>query len=82
MALLVLDKLTAGQMSASNDNLCPSAPAACPPTVPGETAGSFGARSAAAMVIGFSWVPSMLQMTLGFHGQWNRSRKEHMFGWG
>lgn len=51
---------------------------ACPPMVPREMVVSGREWSATMMVMMLSWVLYMLQMTLGFHGQLNRPRKQHV----
>ena len=79
IALLLLDQLSAGHTCMLTMLTgCPSpAPSACPPTVPRGVAGSRRVWSAATTetVTEFSWVPSMWQTTLGFHGQLNGSKK-------
>ena len=84
IALPILDQLSAWHICGLTIlTVCPGpAPSVCPPTVPREAAVSGRMQSAARMGVGFSWVPSMLQTTLGFHGQLNGSRKQHVVAWG
>lgn len=66
-------------MSAEMLTICPWwALTACPPMVPREMVVSGREWSATVMVMMFSSVLYMLQMTLGFHGQLNRPRKQHV----
>ena len=77
IALPILDHLSAGYTcELTMLRVCPGpAPSAHPPTVPRDVAGSGRVWSVAMIEMGFFWVPSMLQTTLGFHGQLNGSRK-------
>ena len=84
IALPILDQLSAWHICGLTIlTVCPGpAPSVCPPTVPREAAVSGRVQSAAKMGVGFSWVPSMFQTTLGFHGQLNGFRKQHVVAWG